>query len=236
MEGTVCRQCAAGLARAADDTFHLPVSVSTRSSGLLAKEDSAAGRNSHAVWLSPHLCPVTPGRMGHQPQTRLPAVRAEGFHVRQKPPKRCVAVKARGERSDARAPTICWAMDFVHDQWFEGHRFKMLTVVDTYSKICPAIGVGTCYRGSDVFQVLEQASQKYGIPKCIRVDNGSEFVSRDLDFWTYSQEVQLDFSKPGKPTDNAFIEAFNSRFRQECLNQHGFLDMTEAKTTIEAWR
>ena len=127
-------------------------------------------------------------------------------------------------------------MDFVHDQLFEGHRFKMLTVVDAYSKICPAIGVETWYRGSAVGQALEQASQEYGLPKCIRVDNGPEFVCRNLDFWAYSQEVQLDFSRPGTPTDNAFIEAFNSRFRHECLNQHWFLDMAEAKETIEAWR
>ena len=161
--------------------------------------------------------------------------RAEGLQVRQKPPKRQVAVKARGERSDATAPNGCWAMDFVHNQLFEGHRFKMLTVVDAYSKICPAIGVGTWYRGSDVDQALEQASQEYGLPKCIRVDNGPEFVCRNLDFWAYSQEVQLDFSRPGTPTDNAFIEAFNSRFRHECLNQHWFLDMAEPKETIEAW-
>lgn len=156
--------------------------------------------------------------------------------MRPKPPKRLVAVKVRGERSNATAPNVWLAMDFVYDQLIESHRFKMLTVVDTYSKICPAIGVGTCYGGSDVVQALEQASQDYGLPKCIRVDNGLEFVSPDLDFLAYSQGVQLDFSIPGKPTDNACIEAFNSRVRQECLNQHWFLDMAEAKATIEACR
>jgi len=112
----------------------------------------------------------------------------------------------------------------------------MLTVVERYRKICPAIGVGTWYRGSDVVQALEQASHEYGLPTCLRVDNGPEFVSQALDFWAYSQGVQLDFSRPGTPTDKAFIEAFNRRFRQECLNQHWFLNMVEAKVTIEAWR
>lgn len=162
--------------------------------------------------------------------------RAEGLQMRQKPPKRRVAAKTREDRKDATAPNGCWAMDFVHDQLFEGQRFKMLTVVDIYRKVCPAIGIGTCYRGSDVVQTLEQATQEYGVPKSIRVDNGPEFISRELDLWAYGQGVELDFSRPGKPTDNAFIEAFNSRFRQECLNQHWFLDMGEVKATIEAWR
>ena len=127
-------------------------------------------------------------------------------------------------------------MDFVHDQLFEGQGFKMLTVVDTYSKVCPAIGVDTCYRSSDVVEALEHATKQHGSPKCIRVDNGPEFVSRHLDLWAYQRGVELDFSRPGKPTDNAFIEAFNSRFRQECLNQHWFLNIQEAKATIERWR
>ena len=162
--------------------------------------------------------------------------RAEGLQIRQKTPKRRVAVKTRGDREDAQAPNRCWAMDFVHDQLFEGQRFKMLTVVDTYSKVCPTIGVGIRYRGSDVVEALEHATKHHGTPKCIRVDNGPEFVSRDLDLWAYQQGVKLDFSRPGKPTDNAFVEAFNSRFRQECLNQHWFLNLHEAKTTIEQWR
>ena len=162
--------------------------------------------------------------------------RTEGLRVRQKPPKRRVAAKPRGERTEGTAPNVCWAMDFIHDQLVDGRRFRVLTIVDTYSKVSPVLGVGTHYRGSDVVQALEQARREQGIPQCIRVDNGPEFVSRDLDLWAYTQGVQLDFSRPGKPTDNAFIEAFNSRFRQECLNQHWFRNLAEAQTTIEAWR
>lgn len=162
--------------------------------------------------------------------------RAEGLQVRQKSPKRRVAANVRGERVEASAPNACWAMHFVHDQLFDGHRFRVLTIVDTYSKLSPALGVGTHYRGCDVVQMLDTATQEYGMPQRIRVDNGPEFVSRDLDLWAYAHGVALDFSRPGKPTDNAFIEAFNGRFRQECLNQHWFLGMEEARSTIETWR
>jgi len=162
--------------------------------------------------------------------------RAEGLAIRQKPPKRRVAAKIRGDREEAHAPNICWAMDFVHDQLVDGRRFKILTVMDTYSKMCPMLGVGIGYRGSDVVAALEQATRQYGKPHCIRVDNGPEFVSRELDLWAYQKGVKLDFSRPGKPTDNAFIEAFNGQFRLECLNQHWFVTMQEAKAIIEEWR
>ena len=92
------------------------------------------------------------------------------------------------------------------------------------------------YRGNDVVDALEQATRQYGNPQCIRVDNGPEFVSRELDLWAYQQEVKLDFSRPGKPTDNAFIEAFNGQFRLEYLHQLWFVTMQEAKTIIEVWR
>lgn len=83
---------------------------------------------------------------------------------------------------------------------------------------------------------LEQAVRIYGKPKAIRVDNGPEFIAKELDRWAYSNGVLLDFTRPGKPTDNAYIESFNSRFRQECLNQHWFLSLEDAKVKIEAWR
>ena len=162
--------------------------------------------------------------------------RAEGWQIRQKAPKRRVAAKTRGYQEEAQAPNRCWAMAFVHDQFFEGKRFKMLTVVDTYSKVWPTIGVGIRYRGSDLGEALEQATKQHGTPQCIRVDNAPEFVSRDLDLGAYQQGVELDCSRPGKPTDNAFVEAFNSRFRQECLNQPWFLNLQETTTTIERWQ
>ena len=162
--------------------------------------------------------------------------RAEGLAIRQKSPKRRVAAKVREDHQEANAPNVCWAMDFVHDQLVDSQRFKILTVIDIYSKVSPVLGVGRGFRGGDVVEALEHATRQHGTPKCIRVDNGPEFISRELDLWAYQRGVALDFSRPGKPTDNAFIEAFNSRFRQECLNQHWFLTIQEAQAMIERWR
>ena len=111
-----------------------------------------------------------------------------------------------------------------------------LTVVDTFSRFAPAIDPRFSYRGEDVVQSLERVCAKVGYPATIRVDQGSEFVSRDLDLWAYSRGVTLDFSRPGKPTDNAFIEAFNGRFRVECLNQHWFMSLEDAREKLGDWR
>jgi putative transposase len=92
------------------------------------------------------------------------------------------------------------------------------------------------FRGADVVEVLERVGRQVGFPATIRVDQGTEFVSRDLDLWAYQRGVTLDFSRPGKPTDNAFIEAFNSRFRAECLNAHLFLSLADAQKKLEDWR
>ncbi|CAK02856.1 putative transposase-related protein (plasmid) [Rhizobium johnstonii 3841] len=90
--------------------------------------------------------------------------------------------------------------------------------------------------GEDVVQTLERVCRNVGYPKTIRVDQGTEFVSRDLDLWAYAKGATLDFSRPGKPTDNAFIEAFNGRFRAECLNLHWFLTLADAREKMEDWR
>jgi putative transposase len=94
----------------------------------------------------------------------------------------------------------------------------VLTVVDTFSRFSPLIAPRFSYRGEDVVEMLDQACLRVGYPKTIRVGQGSEFISRDLDLWAYQRVVELDFSRPGKPTDNAFIESFNGKFRSECLN------------------
>jgi putative transposase len=92
------------------------------------------------------------------------------------------------------------------------------------------------FRGTDVVEILEGICNEVGFPATIRVDQGTEFVSRDLDLWAYQRGVTLDFSRPGKPTDNAFIEAFNGRFRAECLNAHWFLSLADAQKKVEDWR
>jgi len=108
-------------------------------------------------------------------------------------------------------------------------------VVDTFSRFSPVIDPRFSYRAENVVETFEEVCARVGYPKTIRVDQGSEFVSRDLDLWAYANDVTLDFSRPGKPTDNAFIEAFNGRFRAECLNANWFLTLADAREKMEAW-
>jgi len=127
-------------------------------------------------------------------------------------------------------------MDFVTDQLVGRQRFRMLTLADNHSRESLAIEVSQRLTGDDVVRVLEQVTVQRGKPKSIRVDKGPEFISRSLDMWAHFNSVKLDFSRPGKPTDNAFIESFNGRLRDECLNQHWFLSLDEARAVTEAWR
>ena len=159
-----------------------------------------------------------------------------GLQLRNKTPKRRVKAKLREDRIEAVGPNETWAMDFVHDQLATGRKLRILTVVDTYSRYAPAIDPRFSYRGEDVVQTLETVCRKTGYPKAIRVDQGSEFISRDLDLWAYHRGVVLDFSRPGKPTDNAFIESFNGKFRAECLNAHWFMSLDDARRKMEKWR
>lgn len=159
-----------------------------------------------------------------------------GLQLRNKTPKRRVKAKLRDDRTIAVHINEIWAMDFVHDQLATGKKIRVLTVVDTFSRFSPILDPRFSYRGEDVVQSLEKTCAKLGYPKAIRVDQGSEFISRDLDLWAYANNVILDFSRPGKPTDNAYIEAFNGRFRAECLNAHWFLTLDDARQKIEDWR
>ena len=159
-----------------------------------------------------------------------------GLQLRNKTPKRRVKAKLRDDRRPATRSNEIWAMDFVHDQLATGQKLRVLTIVDTFSRFSPALAPRFTFRGADVVEVLEGVSNEVGLPATIRVDQGTEFVSRDLDLWAYRRGVTLDFSRPGKPTDNAFIEAFNARLRAECLNAHWFLSLADAREKLEDWR
>jgi putative transposase len=158
-----------------------------------------------------------------------------GLQLRNKTPKRRVKAKLRDDRRAATRPNETWAMDFVHDQLATGKKIRVLTVVDTFSRYVPVLDPRFSYRGEDVVRTLERVCARTGYPNTIRVDQGSEFISRDLDLWAYTNGVTLDFSRPGKPTDNAFIEAFNGRFRAECLNAHWFMSLADAQEKLEDW-
>jgi putative transposase len=157
-----------------------------------------------------------------------------GLQLRRKPPKRRVQAKLREGRCAATGPNETWSMDFVHDQLATGLKLRILTIVDTFSRYAPAVVPRFRFRASDVVQVLERVCAQVGYPGSIRVDQDSEFISRELDLWAYMKGVTLDFSRPGKPTDNAFIESFNGKFRAECLNAHWFMSLADAVTKCEA--
>ena len=161
----------------------------------------------------------------------------EGLNLRSKRPRRNRAAAHRLERIEETRPHQTWSMDFVADALFDGRRFQALTVVDNYSRHCLAIRVGQSLRGGDVVAAMNRIKARHGTtPDRIQVDNGSEFISKALDRWAYDHEVTLDFSRPGKPTDNPYIESFNGSLRDECLNVHWFLSLDDARAKIETWR
>lgn len=129
-----------------------------------------------------------------------------------------------------------WSMDFVNDYLQDGRRFRALNLVDDFSSECAGIEVGISIPGECVARFLDIVALERGYPKAIVIDNGPEFTSRALDQWAYKRGVELHFIEPGKPNQNAFVESFNSRFRDECLNEHWFTDLTDAEEKIEAWR
>jgi putative transposase len=140
------------------------------------------------------------------------------------------------ERSTATHPNECWSMDFMSDELYNGQRIRLLTLVDNFTRESMAIEVNVHLGGQRVAEILTLVALERGRPKKIQVDNGPEFASKKLDQWAYLNGVELDFSRPGKPTDNALIEAFNGRFREECLNQSWFLSLEDARQKIESWR
>ncbi|MBO9680216.1 MAG: IS3 family transposase [Acidovorax sp.] len=160
----------------------------------------------------------------------------EGLSLRLKRPRRNRAAKLRQPKQLAHIINEIWSMDFVADALFDGRKLRMLTVVDLYTRECLAIEVGQALKGEDVVRTLKGITAQRGLPCTIKTDNGSEFISKAMDKWAYERGVELDFSRPGKPTDNAAVESFNGRLRQECLNAHWFLSLADAQAKIEAWR
>ena len=160
----------------------------------------------------------------------------EGLTLRRKRPWRHATAVHREQRRPATARNDIWSMDFVADQLADGRRFRALTVLDLFTRECLAIDVGQGLSGRDVVAALERLRFERGLPQRIYCDNGTEFVSAAMDLWAYTNGVILDFSRRGKPTDNAAIESFNGRFREECLNVHWFASLEDAQRKIDAFR
>jgi putative transposase len=127
----------------------------------------------------------------------------------------------------------CWSMDFIFDRLTNHRRIKTLTLVDDYSKESPGLFTDRSITGLGVIKFLESLPE---LPNIIRCDNGAEFTSNVFLQWAQHKNIEIDFIEPGKPTQNAFIETFNGKFRDECLNQHLFINLEEAKNKTESWR
>lgn len=173
--------------------------------------------------------------MNHKRVHRLYCL--EGLQLHARRPRRSVsAVRRLSERKAATSVNEAWAMDFVADQLHDGRRIRILTVVDTFTRENLVADAGYRMTASNVVDTLTRLVKRRGIPKKIYCDNGSEFAGRVTDLWAYENQITLAFSRPGKPTDNAYIESFNGSFRDECLNCHWFTSLSDAKVKIEAWR
>lgn len=160
----------------------------------------------------------------------------ESLQLRSKRPRRRKMAVARREKYVPKRANQAWSMDFVADQLVDGTRFRALTIVDVFTREALAISVGQRLRGEDVVAVCNRLVARRGAPVRVFVDNGSEFAGRTFDLWAYHQKAAIDFNRPGKPTDNCFVETFNGSLRDECLNVHWFETIDEAKEKIEAWR
>ena len=159
----------------------------------------------------------------------------EGLMVRRRRRKKTAGVERvmppLPERRNQR-----WSMDFLLDGLSDGRRLRVLTLVDDFTRECLAIEVDTSLPGARVVQVLEQVSSMRDLPETIVVDNGPEFAGKALDAWAYARGVGLHFIEPGKPVQNAHIESFNGKFRDECLNEHWFGSLAETQAIVEMWR
>lgn len=161
--------------------------------------------------------------------------REAGLAVRRRKRKRF----ALGDRRPLPKPVaanISWSMDFVSDGLADGRKLRCLNIVDDCTRECLAIEVDTSLTGRRVANVLDRIAERRGLPKSITVDHGPEFEGQVLDAWAYANQVQLAFIRPGKPVENAYIESFNGRFRDECLNENWFVTMAQARRVIEKWR
>jgi putative transposase len=161
----------------------------------------------------------------------------EGLTLSRRPARRKrTAAMTRQEKVSASKPNQVWSLDFVTDQLANGRRFRALTIVDIYTRESLAIKAAAGLKGADVVRVLNHLKGKRGVPQYLFCDNGSEFTGQAMDLWAHQNQVRIDFSRPGKPTDNALIESFNGTFRSECLSTHWFASLQEARHLIENWR
>jgi putative transposase len=172
-------------------------------------------------------------RVNHKRIERL--YREEGLSLRRRRRRKRLS-HLRVVRPRPAAANQAWALDFVHDSLMSGRRFRALTVIDEWSRESLAIELEVSLTGQRVTRVLDRLASSRGLPVVIQSDHGPEFTSRVFDQWAYDNQVRLQFIEPGKPIQNAHIESFNARLREECLNEHVFVSLDDARCKIEKWR
>ena len=160
----------------------------------------------------------------------------EKLVVRRRRRRRRICAQARVLLAPPSRPNQTWTMDFLHDALASGRKFRTLSIEDAYTREMPTIEVDTSLPSLRVVRVLERLRLSRGLPERIVIDHGAEFTSKALDQWAYENKVTLHFITPGRPMENGYIESFHGKFREECLNEHWFLTLDDARGTIENWR
>jgi putative transposase len=172
-------------------------------------------------------------RVNHKRVCRL--YRLEGLQVRRRKRKRCTG-SLRQPLPAPTQPNQTWSLDFMSDTLASGRKLRTLNLIDDFTRECLDIEVDTSLPGMRVVRALERVIGVRGKPRQIRTDNGPEFAGRALDQWCFARGVEQHFIQPGKPMQNGYIESFNGKFRDECLNESWFVSLADARQTIEQWR
>ncbi len=174
------------------------------------------------------------GAVNHKRIERV--YREEGLRLPRKRKGKRRGASGRAPRVAPSGPNRVWAMDFVSDCFEGGGRFRALAVIDVYTRECLALEADTSLSGERVVRVLQRLAHARGLPEAIVTDNGTEFTSKAMLQWSRETEVRLQFIEPGKPAQNGFIESFNGKLRDECLNQHYFASLHDGREKLECWR
>jgi putative transposase len=209
---------------------------SRRSDDIVVRERLRQLAQQHPRWGYRFLALLL-RREGHKVNHKrvLRLYREEGLKLRPKRRKKVVSVQ-RVKPPVTTGINQRWSMDFVSDTLSCGRRFRALSIIDCHSRECLALEVDVSLSGERVVRVLERLRETRSLPQVIQTDNGPEFTGHKLDAWAYQHRVKLFFIEPGKPVQNAHIESFNGKLRNECLNLEWFMNLREAQQVIERWR
>jgi putative transposase len=234
--GSLSRECTSGQqARAVLARSLVPPEPGERSDRFTQSHSGDCG-GAPSVRLSAHSRHAASRGMASEPQTRPTPVPPGRAAVRLRVRRRKHMCLVRATPPKAGGPGERLSMDFVHDQLFDGRRIRVLTVVDQWSREAAIVEARFGFTGNAVAEVLDAWVTEHGAPVSITVDHGTEFTSKALEAWAWSRGVTLDFIRPGKPTENGYLESFNGRLRDECLNVQQFTSLKHAQAVMDAWR